>query len=268
MTGVEEDDMKGIQLFVVVVLVILTVIPGCQGASAEEPDPRDQTIEDLETALLECQTTADQDIADAVAAAKAETEASLRQEYDDLIGEKDQEISRLVREVVQLVEDNQALAEANTFALEVKFSTFVIAQPTFDEFIEALNKFYPERLGALLGSHTKGRMQVTSLDNLEKFLKADGSNHDMFLVDRPENKGDLAAFAFKARWMESGLPGESLGLLKCDRGEGVHWRNVFATMEDGEIVFYEVVPNKDEVVKVEEPPTGRNIYITFDAKAF
>ena len=260
--------MKGIQLLAVAVLVVLTVIPGCQGAFAEEIELRDQRIKDLEGDLLDCQTTAVQDIADAVSAAEAETEASLRQEYDDLVGEKDQEISQLKVELSQLEEANQNLIAVNALAIEVDSSPgSVTAQATFDEFIEALKKFYPGGAG-MIGSYTKDRMRMTSLENLEKFLAADGSNHDMLLMDRPENIGDLAAFAFKVRWMESGLPSECLGLLKCDRGEGVHWRNVFATKEDGEIVFYEVVPNKDEVVKVEEPPTGRKIYITFNAKAF
>jgi hypothetical protein len=256
LTGVKEDDMKGIQLLVVAVLVVLTVIPGCQGASAEEPDPRDQRIEDLEGDLLDCQTTADQNIADAVATAKAETETRLREEFAQALSEKDDQIVDLQADVDWLTEVNEDLVSVNALAAEFikdPNQRYVIARVTIDEFLDGLHEAYCCLMTR--GSY-KDRIELTSLENLEKFLEADPMNKQAWfrpLYDPDDfNLSDEAAFLFKVRWINAGLPGGSLGLLKCDRGEGIHWRNLFVTVEEGKVVFYEVDPVHDTITKVEE----------------
>jgi len=258
LTGVKEDDMRGIQLLVVAVLVVLTVIPGCQGASAEEPDPRDQRIEDLEGDLLDCQTTADQNIADAVATAKAETETRLREEFAQALSEKDDQVVDLQADVDWLIEANEDLAKSNALAqvFVEGSSKYATGKIFHQDIFDALHQFYPGLWST--GCFPKGGYaEVTSIDNLQRFLEADNisetARYREITKEDNFNLSDQAAYAFKVRWVLAGLPPCCLALLKCDRGEGEHWRNLFIALEEGEVVFYEVVPTRDTITRIEEP---------------
>jgi vacuolar-type H+-ATPase subunit H len=263
--------MRTTMLLSILVVVVLTVIPGCQGASQNEPVVQD-SAEDLQTKLTACETSKETAVSEAVEEAKKVAEEQLNKGYQTALSEKDQEISKLKEEIAALEQTNQELVSVNALASEwrnVSPSTHVTSHAELDELRVAVETWYPNLSSFQLGLVGTRDFDFTTRENLERFLEADSSNNDRMLRPRPaSNLGDHAAFLFKVRWIEAGLPAGSIGLMKCDRGEGSHWRNLFITKEDEEIVFYEVVPNRDQIIKITEPSTGKTDFLTVQNRLF
>ena len=136
-------------------------------------------------------------------------------------------------------------------------SAKIVGQITFWELVGIRDVFFPEAKGSRVGSYVKGPYPLVGIETLLDFLGQDKTN--VFPNQYRENVynlGDEYAFTLKHNWLEAGLPGHSLALIKA-RGADSHnrevwyWLNLFITRENGELVVYRVEPTTDQVTRIE-----------------
>jgi len=161
--------------------------------------------------------------------------------------------------IAELEEEKAALEAENEFLKEPApqlDAPWIAGTITFKETVELLREFFP-RSSRMTSAYTRGPYQLVDLETLENFLAVDKTDTFPLYLERSYDVGDPLAFRLKEHWIEAGIPPWSLGLIKGERmtsfGKVWCWRNIFLTIENGEYVFYEVVPHTDEIIKIEEP---------------
>lgn len=253
---------KIVGVFLAVLLVGLT-LPGCSTGRINELESQVAMLQTWK-ATAEAQVAALQDEKEATEVERDGLQSDLEDKITELnikdsqveeisavLGERDAEIFKLEEEKAELQIEMEYLKEP-----ALKMSAKTIGRVTFDELKELAREFFPNA-SRNTGSYVKEPYPLASIETLEEFLKEDSTNRvSSFHLNRV-NALDELAFRLKDRWIRAGLPPHSLGLIKCERiikGEKqMGWRNIFITIENDELVIYEVWAFLDKIEKIEEP---------------
>jgi uncharacterized coiled-coil protein SlyX len=244
--------MKTMILVGLVAVLILSLFPGCS-AEAELRECTDlaadqgKQIQDLEIKVASLET---EKANLKIEVSDKDTEiASLEEERDAVVGK----MSELEEDVVVLKEEVEFLRLPPPDKVNGSISGYVSA----DEISEKMREMFPYA-SRRVKAKIRGPYPLATYETLLEFLETDHT--ESFPECRPNNSnfGDEFGYQLKLAWDESGLPAMSLGLLNMivvipSRGAQETWRNVFLTEENGDLVFYEVNPCDDSIIRIDEP---------------